>query len=154
MPYDTRDMLKLAIALTATPVPGVADETRWRAAVGRAYYACWLTARDRLFSVEGMPTRSQKNKIGRKPPGSHWEVINGLGANEAMDRGRRKVQRDQLQTLKAMREAADYRNATTHAKVRDLFRTLDVATWEELADECLALASQVLPDMERVPRFQ
>ena len=155
MAYDPADMLRLANYLLCTPVPSVRDETRWRAAIGRSYYACWLTARDRLWGIGGRPTGTQKRQLPRvsgREPGSHEQVIEALGCNPSLSSpAKRKRQKDALGTLKAMRHAADYKNSD--ADVPTLFAQFRISTWEKLAEQALVLSGELLPELATHPKF-
>jgi hypothetical protein len=149
-------MFRLSSELFGTGMPRATDETRWRASLGRAYYACFLTARDNLFGVDGRPTDQQLRKLPRPSKGrlgSHQEVSGAIGAHSSLRPGARKRQKDWLESLKALRVAADYRTSHTHPEVAKLLAQYGVTDWEGLAKEGLTLASQLLPELRNLPRF-
>jgi hypothetical protein len=150
-------MFAFAQHLFAAPIPAIQDETRWRAVIGRAYYACWLTARDRLWGTDGRPTPEQERRFPRKhgrPLGSHEQVIEALGINRSLPSlAKRKRQKDQLGSLKALRNAADYRHSDTSSEVRKLFTQYSVSTWAKLAEQALVIATEALPELQTHPKF-
>lgn len=151
MPYDAQEMLRLAAHLQSSIVGGLSNETLSRAAISRAYYACWLTARDSLWGIDGHPSGSQAKRLTKN---THEQVIQAVGLNQAEGDAKRKRQRDSLAQLKALRTAADYRHSDTHPAVDKLFQQYKVADWQKLAEQALVLASQILPELSRHPRFQ
>lgn len=152
MPYDTSDMARLSSQLATINFPTVQPESLLRAAISRSYYACFLAARDSLWGVDGTPSQTQKSRFPRSK-GSHDEVLQALGAHPGATFGKRSRLKSQLAQLKAMRVAADYRHSDTHSEVTRLFAQYRVATWQQLTNEALALCSQVLPEMQALPRF-
>lgn len=82
-PFDPLEFLALARELGESD-----DQSKLRAAVGRAYYALFLIARDRLNVVTTLDV--------------HTEVINRFGNRKG------KGRRDQLFEMKELRLVADY----------------------------------------------
>ena len=112
------------------------NEADYRSAVGRAYYACHLVARDALFGVDA--------RGGRRP--SHWAVIGIVAAIEGHD-----DDANGLRLLKMMREVADYVTDSSHPEVRRAFEESQVEDWEGLAAAALAVAGEVIPRLRRLP---
>lgn len=91
MPFDPLDFLSLAESLVAGSQP---DEAQLRTAVGRAYYAVFLRAREDLLA---------QNRIATSGTGAdHGIVVAGL-------RQRDQTLGDQLDWLRVRRARADYR---------------------------------------------
>lgn len=88
--FEPSQFFDVAVELAAA----VSDEKHWRTAIGRAYYAC--------FHV----TRRGLERRGRW----HAPVVGAHGAvlDELSRRGRWSL-RDQLRSLRDLREIADYR---------------------------------------------
>ena len=112
------------------------NEADYRSAINRAYYACHLVARDALFGVDAGG--------GRRP--SHWAVINSVNKVPG-----RHWDAYLLQTLKRMREVADYVTASSHPEVRRVFERNQVVDWEGLAAVALAVAGEIVPRLRRLP---
>ena len=118
--------------------PGGGEED-YRTAVSRAYYACHLTARDRLFGVDAVNWGTE----GRKP--SHYAVIAAAAAFPEVD-----VDGQRFEWLKLMREKADYVRDPDHPEVRQLFTSYGVRDWGELASEALVIARNLLPILRQL----
>ena len=118
--------------------PGGGEED-YRSAVSRAYYACHLTARDRLFGVDAVNWGA-----GSQRP-SHYAVIAASVASSAGGIDGRPFIR-----LKLMREKADYLRDPDHSEVRQLFTSYNVRDWSELANEALAIARNLLPVLRQL----
>lgn len=158
MGYDPDDMFRLANHMFTSSLPSVQQETFCRAVIGRVYYACYLTARDRLWGVDGRPTSTQEHRLprghGGRRLGLHERDIEALGVNPSVpSHAKRKHQKDFLSALKALRTAADYRHSDTHPDVQKLFNQYRVTTWDKLAEQALVLGSQLLPELATHPRF-
>ena len=132
MPLDPKLFLGQARRLER----GAENEADYRSAISRAYYACHLVARDALFGVDAGG--------GGRP--SHWRVINSLDKVS----GRRQDAR-LLQTLKRMREVADYVTDSLHPEVQERFGAARVSDWEGLAAAALAVADALIPRLRRLP---
>lgn len=158
MPYDTKDMVRLAQHIFGSTTTGCQDETRWRAAIARCYYACYLTARDQLWGVDGRPSSAQERNLPRpknRRLGAHELTLEGLGANPSVTSlAKRKRQKDKLGSLKALRTAADYRSDDSHPEVQKLFKQYNVKSWDRLAEQAFTLTTDVLPELATVPRFR
>lgn len=59
--FDWREVLVLAKNLNSNSVPTCINDARWRAAIGRAYYAAFCSARDFLRSRGEIPTDKSKS---------------------------------------------------------------------------------------------
>ena len=118
--------------------PGGGEED-YRTAVSRAYYACHLTARDRLFGVDAVNWGTP----GQRP--SHYAVIAASVASSAGG-----VDSRPFEWLKLMREKADYLRDPDHPEVRQLFTSYDVRDWGELANEALVIARNLLPVLRQL----
>ena len=114
-----------------------ADETACRTAVNRAYYACHLTARDRLYGLDA-------RRHGPRRP-SHTAIL------EAVRTRLTPEQRNKFRRLKRMREIADYIRDSAHPEVQTVFARESVATWSDIADVALATARDLLPLLQTMP---
>ena len=115
-------------------------EEDYRTAVSRAYYACHLVARDRLFGIDAVNWGTS----GWRP--SHGQVIAAVRRAAPLDSASIK-----LEQLKAMREKADYIFNPAHPEVQALFANHNVRDWAGLADEALAIARDLLPRLRQLP---
>jgi len=156
VPYDPQDMLKLADFLFRSAGSGCHDETRFRAAISRCYYACWLTARDQLWGVDGRPTTGQARLLPRGQSGgrlgSHEQVIEALGVQPRVSRGAKR-RKDQLASLKELRTVADYRHDDKHRDVQRVFGLYGVSSWEKLAQQAFTITANILPELRTIGRF-
>ena len=118
--------------------PGAGEEN-YRTAVSRAYYACHLVARDRLFGIDAVNWRR-----GRRP--SHHVVMAAAVASPESG-----VDGDRFARLKLMREKADYVRDPDHPETRWLFAVSNARDWRELADEALTIARALLPHLRSLP---
>ena len=132
MPLDPELFLVQAQRLART----AENEADHRSVINRAYYACHLVARDALFGVDAGG--------GRRP--SHWAVIRGVARQEGGESSA-----NELWTLKAMREAADYVTDSSHPDVQGVFANSRVSDWESLADWALAVAVALIPRLRALP---
>ena len=112
-------------------------EAGYRSAVNRAYYACHLLARDRLFGLDAARWRESP----RRP--SHLAVIDAL-RERASTVG---VARD-LGDLKTLREVADYVRGDEHPELLAVFARYRVTGWEDLADRILPRARETFAALE------
>ena len=117
--------------------PG-ADEEDYRTAVSRVYYACHLTARNRLFGVDA----AGWDPSGRRP--SHWAVMGAVAASLAASRTDERIV-ERMTRLKLAREKADYVCDLLHPEVQEVFDDYNVGDWAGLANEELNLARSLLP---------
>ena len=114
-------------------------EAGYRSAINRAYYACHLAARDRLFGLDA----AQWGDRGRP---SHRAVISALQRFPSM-----RDPAKQLNRLRKTREIADYVRDDAHPEVRALFRLYGVASWRELAQISLQRAHDVFAALRSLP---
>ena len=135
MTLDPLDLFTLAEQLHAG-----GGEARARTAINRAYYACHLAARDRLYGVDAA-RRTARNQ--RRP--SHIAVVNEVVRALGREPGNR------LDRLKHMREVADYIRDSDHPEVQSIFRRESVGDWQELAEQALNLARDILPTLQTMP---
>ena len=106
-------------------------EAGYRSAINRAYYACHLMARDRLFGLDA----SQWGGPGRP---SHRAVVRALRKRPSMRDAAQNLER-----LRRTREVADYVRDALHPEARVLFRRRGVSNWRELAQISLLRAREV-----------
>ena len=135
MALDPGEFLAQADLLVAT-----GTEAGYRSAVSRAYYACHLLARDRLFGLDA----AQWQASPRRP--SHHAVIDAVRGRLPSDRTARG-----LEDMKRMREVADYVRGDEHSEVLDLFTRYRVSEWEDLAGRALPLARATFAALEESP---
>lgn len=113
-------------ALASRLVQHGGDEEDYRCAVSRAYYACFLTARDNLFGNDG----------ARASESMHRAVIDAIPDARVSRR---------LNELRELRVQADYYTNPLHRRTRAIFKRHRVSTWASLAEKSLALAEEILP---------
>ena len=118
--------------------PNLGEED-YRTAVSRAYYACHLTARDRLFGIDAVDWGAQ----GGRP--SHYAVIAASVASSAGG-----IDGRPFRWLKQMREKADYVRDPDHPEVRQMFANYGVRDWAGLASEALVIARNLLPVLRQL----
>ena len=135
MTLDPLDLISLAEQLHAG-----GGEARARTAINRAYYACHLVARDRLYGVDAAHWMTRNR---RRP--SHVAVVNEVVRALGRELG------DMLERLKHMREIADYIRDPDHPEVRTIFRQESVSDWHGLATQALNLARDILPTLQTMP---
>ena len=128
------------------------DEAGHRTAIGRAYYACFLTARDQQFGIDQrtLTTSVKKRLKRRKNLGSHEVIIVALSMNKSVRPVVAKRLSDQLGELKDMRIQADYFRDPSHRGTTSVFARYAVSDWLGLAHEAMTLASNLLPDLRKV----
>ena len=135
MALDPADFLAHASLLME-----VGEEAGYRSSINRAYYACHLMARDRLFGLDA----ARWEPPPRRP--SHRAVIRFLRQSPSMRNAAHS-----LELLRRTREIADYVRDDAHPEARDLFRRHGVSGWRELAQVSLRHASGVLAALQRLP---
>ncbi len=118
----------------------VGGEAGCRSAINRAYYACHLIARDRLFGLDA----ARWEPPPRRP--SHRAVIRSLRRRPST----RNVAHS-LELLRRTREIADYVRDPLHPEARELFAWHGVSDWRELAQASLARAREVFAALQRLP---
>ena len=126
--------------LAQAPLLMEADgEAGYRSAVNRAYYACHLAARDRLFGLDA----SQWGGPGRP---SHRAVVRALWRLPSMVKAA-----DQLERLRRTREVADYVRDSLHPEAQGVFMKQGVSRWRELAQVSLLRARDVFAVLQSLP---
>ena len=154
--FDPSEIFTLAQSLTQDYTSEAAD----RNAIGRAYYACFLTARDQMFGLDqsrwnNSVSRQVSSRLPRRSRsrGSHNDIQNALATHQGIRPGQRKRLKDQLGELKDLRIQADYILDPTHSRTTNLHARYGVSGWEGLAHQAMALASNLLPDLRQVPTW-
>jgi hypothetical protein len=125
------DPLHLAVLAERLLADTDRDEATCRTVINRMYYACHLTARDRIYGLDA--------RTSPRPRPSHVAVVQGI-----RDRLDDEVA-DRLLALKRMREVADYVRDSEHPEVRSTFANAGASDWSELAAEALLVARDLLP---------
>ena len=115
-------------------------EAGYRSAINRAYYACHLMARDRLFGLDA----AQWEGAGRRP--SHRAVVRALRGRPST----RGVARS-LNRLRKTREVADYVRDDSHVETREAFALNGVSDWEGAAQISLQRAREVFAALQSLP---
>jgi hypothetical protein len=146
--FDPAGFYRLAQVLVAN----THDEASLRSSIGRAYYACHLTARDSIFGVDHNQLSSTARGREFKNLSDHHLVIRAVGEHSNAKGGAGKRMADQMLQLKEMREGADYYRDPSGRVVGSIFTKYDVRTWEELANQAMAIASNILPELGRLQR--
>jgi len=100
MSFDWSDYLTLAQELTSESINSPIEEAHLRAAISRAYYAAFCTARNFLSDKDGYSTPSGTNV--------HWDVVDKFETSS--DTTRRKVG-VLLRSLRGIRNIVDYQEA-------------------------------------------
>ena len=126
MPLDPQEFLAQADLLLAT-----GGEAGYRSAINRAYYACHLLARDRLFGLD-----AARWEAGPRRP-SHRAVIAAVRQHPSF-----RTIAHELEDLKTMREVADYVSGDEHPELLDLFTRYSVSRWQDLASRALPRARE------------
>ena len=114
-------------------------EAGYRSAINRAYYACHLAARDRLFGLDAA-------RWGDRGRPSHRAVIRALLRFPSMGDAA-----EQLDRLRRAREIADYVRDDAHPEAQALFRRRGVSDWRGLAQISLLRARAVFAALQSLP---
>lgn len=144
--FNPADFFKLASNLGRRPN---ADEATHRSAISRAYYAVFLSARDKLFGFDEVQlTEPVKKKLRKKHklekgdhPGSHELIIFAVSLQSL-------VLSQQLDLLKTARVIADYKLDPKHLKSQGF------TTWKDYSHQNLTLTSQLLPTVSALKRHK
>ena len=115
-------------------------EAGYRSAINRAYYACHLMARDRLFGLDA----AQWESPPRRP--SHRAVVRALWRQPSTGAAAYS-----LELLRRTREIADYVRGDAHPEAQAMFSLHGVSDWRELARVSLRHARDVLAALQRLP---
>ena len=134
MALDPADFLAQASLLM-----DAGGEAGYRSAINRAYYACHLAARDRLFGLDA----AQWGDRGRP-----WNraVIRALQRFPSM-----RDPAKQLNRLRKTREIADYVRDDAHPEAQALFRLYGVSSWRAMAELSLLRARAVFAALQGLP---
>ena len=151
MAFDPWDFFRLSQNLAADGP----DESRHRTAIGRAYYACFLVARDQMFGLDGATLSGpvRRRVVGHRRAGSHEVVLEAIKSHPRLGPARGKRISDQLGQLKDMRIQADYYRDTQNRNTISIFTTNTANDWIGLANAALALASNLLPELQRLRSY-
>jgi hypothetical protein len=146
--FDPLDFFRLGQHL----VTNGTNESDYRTAIGRSYYACHLVARDRLFGIDGRQITAKVTKqiVGKKRVGSHEVIIKAVAQNSHLRRAHAKRLSDQLGQLKDMRVQADYYRDPLHKRTVSIFAAYNVKDWPGLANAAMTLASNLLPSLRQL----
>lgn len=145
--FDPHDFFRFA-AQTLSSTRGEAES---RTAIGRAYYACYLIAVNRMFGVDGARMGKKVRKSLVRRGGLHEVVKVAIGQNRAFSSGQQITIRDMFAQLRDLRIQADYKTDTS-GEPSKFFAQYRVGDWSGLAHAALALASQLLPTLRRLRR--
>ncbi len=130
------------------------DEETHRTAIGRAYYACHLIARDAMFGQDKKYlTGTLKKRILGHRGGDHDTIVKAIAVHPRVPLGSLKTLSDQLGELKDARVQADYYCDPAHPGTLKLFTKYQVKDWNQLAHATLAIASHVLPNLKGIPSW-
>jgi hypothetical protein len=124
--FDPAGSLQVARDLDASAT----SEAEWRTVVGRAYYAVFITARDRLFPSP-VPPRSIRRRGSRGRSALipiHQAVLNEVAR-------RSTAVGSQLQQLHDLRIEADYHRTPTRPARAD---------WRKNSESAVIVASNIL----------
>ena len=135
MALDPADFLAQAPLLME-----VGGEAGYRSAVNRAYYACHLMARDRLFGLDA----AQWEDTGRRP--SHRAIVRALLRFPSMGDAA-----EQLDRLRQTREIADYVRDPLHPEVQTQFSLNGASDWREMTELSLLRARDVFAALRSLP---
>lgn len=154
--FDPEEFFKWA----STTVQNSANtEAVLRSIVSRAYYSVLLTARDALFGGVDAPdlTRKMRDTLRQRytrgmktsrGPGSHDIIL--AAAAEAGLKSRMVVSQQQLTLLETSRVMADYYRVPSNYPQQ----YVQITSWLQCAQDSVALASNLLPSVKRLPRFR
>ena len=148
--FNPMDFLSVGENLIA----GAPKEGEYRTVIGRAYYSCFLVARDQLFGVDQRRlTPKLKRRLTRKGKlaGVHEVILIALASHPGLRPGQQMRLSSQLGQLKDMRVHADYmRHPGTTASALTKYGVRD---WDGLAHFAMTLASNLIADLRKLPRF-
>jgi hypothetical protein len=148
--FDPREFLLLSAQLCSGP----SNEAASRTAVGRAYYACHLIARDQLYGPDGrLLTNARRKRFENRwsvEGGSHEFIVAGVAHSVPSSLGRAKRLSDRLAQLKDMRVQADYKCDPQDTNTQAIFARYGVTDWQSLATQALQLANSLFPELRRL----
>ena len=120
-------------ALASRLVQRGSEEEDYRCAVSRAYYSCFLMARDKFFGSDSTRMRASESM--------HRAVIDAIPDARVSRR---------LDELRELRVQADYYTNPQHRRTRAIFKRHRVNTWASLAEKSLALAAEIQPALREL----
>ncbi len=132
-------------------------EAELRTAINRAYYACHLMARDRMFGDDHAAlTRTVRKSLGGDKHASEHEIVsNAIKQNTGMRAGFAKRLSDELGELRSMRHQADYyRNSDREQIKGQLFQHYRVSGWSGLARTAMVKARSLVPDIGSLQAYR
>ena len=122
--FDPRQFLELADDLSA---PVGTTEAALRTSVGRAYYAAFLVARDRLGAI---PLLSPEDLYDR--PDVHGKVVQTV-------KGKKSGLGDKLNKLRRLRQQADYVLSSDDSGYRP-----EYANWAKNSSDARTIAKSII----------
>ena len=144
--FTPEDFFDFAASIVRDPQ---ANEAALRSAISRAYYAVFLTTRDRLFGLDEvlltkelrkeLVKRFQGKRRTKREPGSHELVTFALEEKASRDKSIKITLYHQINQLRESRVLADYRLSSQY------LLESGKQSWRDLTIETVELASQVLP---------
>lgn len=150
--FNPDDYFSFAGAIVRDPN---ANDAALRAAISRAYYAVFLSARDHLFGIDELSCtvrvrkKIEKNfqikyNLGSKRPylATHQRVIFSI-----IDKTNNVVLSQQLDQLREARVRADYK------RNNNCLSEVNKQSWRDYAEETMQLAALVLPMTKRLPSY-
>ena len=114
-------------------------EAGYRSAINRAYYACHLIARDRLFGLDA----AQWEGSGKRP--SHRAVVRTLLGHPLTHDVAHS-----LEHLRQTREVADYVRDPLHPEAQAQFSLHGVSDWRGLAQLSLLRAREAFAALQSI----
>lgn len=129
-------------------------EAEFRTSIGRAYYSCFLIARDQLFGVDRLRLTGRIYRLLSLSQGnSHEVVIKAVANHPSLPPAKGKRISEQLRQLKDNRIQADYTRDPQSPKMASVFTIHQVNDWPGLAHVSMILASNLIPDLRSIPTF-
>ena len=145
--FDPADFFTLAQAL----ITDSSSEASVRSAIGRAYYACYLTARDELYGIDATRlTNSEKKRLVPKSPSVHGAVRVAVATNRNLKPGKAKRLADQLSQLFELRKLADYERDSLGPGITQGFGAHGVSDWAGLSHQAMSIAANLLPELRQL----
>ena len=131
-------------------------EAELRTAISRAYYACHIMARDRMFGSDatGLRRKDREMLARDKRVSEHVVVSKAIATNSGMRSGAAKRLSDQLGELRSMREQADYHCNSDRDEIKELFRRSRVGGWPGMANTAVARAQSLVPDISVLQAYK
>ncbi len=126
--FDAREFLEFAKEVASSPR---ASEARLRTSVGRAYYAVFLVARDRMMVIGGLGPMDTRQDIHRAVVGWVKEKKSSLG--------------NQLDALKRLRLQADYVLSDADPRYEAIY-----SAWSSNWSKAQEISGRILPNIQRL----